>query len=200
MAGVIPDRDAQLLSAYLDGELSSDELDRVSELLQDEEAIATFRGLQAARTRVHLLPQLEVPMWLLPDGHLGGSLSAYLDGELATAETRRVAAHLSGCAACRGELRDLDGARTAVRALPGVEPPEFIALERAERKTRHLPAKVGALVAGAAAAVVLVGGITSGGAPSPEVDLTDLASLHVARASAQPAFSVFPAIADGSGP
>lgn len=200
MAGVIPDRDAELLSAYLDGELSFDEVERVSGLLQDEEAIALFRELQAVRTSVRVLPELEMPLRLLPDGHLGGRLSAYLDGELATVEMRSVAAHLSGCAACRDELRDLDGARTAVRALPRVEPPEFLAVERAKRTSRHIPVKVAVAVAGAAAAVILVGGITSGGGSAPDVELTDLANLHVARASAQPDFAVFPAIADGNGP
>jgi hypothetical protein len=56
------------------------------------------------------------------------------------------------------------------------------------------------VVGSVAAAAVLALGIASRDGPAPDVRLDDLASLHVARASAQPAFSVFPAIDDGGGP
>ena len=54
--------------------------------------------------------------------HLGGQLTAYLDGELSPAEARAVRAHLAECAACRAwaaEWRTLDA---RIRAWGGVEP------------------------------------------------------------------------------
>ena len=87
MARLVPDPDArgELFSAYLDGQLSPDEVGLVSSLLDgDEEVILEFRSLQRVRRSLRLLPEFEVPANLLPDGHLGDRLSAYLDGELVT--------------------------------------------------------------------------------------------------------------------
>ena len=124
MARLIPDPDArgELFSAYLDGQLTPDEVAVVSSLLDgDEELILEFRSLQSARRSLRLLPEFEVPAHLLPDGHLGDRLSAYLDGELVTLEHRRVTRHLVDCPDCRVELQELDRARIAVRSLPGVD-------------------------------------------------------------------------------
>lgn len=57
--------------------------------------------------------------------HLAASqrLSAYLDGELGTAERRAVDAHLRTCPICRRDLADLERVKTLVGALPEVEPP-----------------------------------------------------------------------------
>ena len=124
MAGLIPDPDArgELFSAYFDGQLAPREVAVVSDLLDgDELTIAEFRSLQSVRRSIRLLPQLEVPANLLPDGHLGDRLSAYLDGELVTLEHRRVTRHVVECPDCRVELQELDRARIAIRSLPGVD-------------------------------------------------------------------------------
>jgi anti-sigma factor RsiW len=52
------------------------------------------------------------------NGHPPGQLlSALLDGELDGGEKAAVNGHLSGCAACAGELADLDRVRSVVRQL-----------------------------------------------------------------------------------
>ena len=52
------------------------------------------------------------------DAHLGPSLSAYLDGELAPAALRDTEVHLGRCPECREELEDVRYARSALRSLP----------------------------------------------------------------------------------
>ncbi|MEA3502257.1 MAG: zf-HC2 domain-containing protein, partial [Actinomycetota bacterium] len=140
---------------------------------------------------LRLLPEFEVPAALLPDGHLGDRLSAYLDGELATLEHRRVTRHVIDCADCRAELQELDRARIAIRSLPGVEttmtgeipaPPS--------RHRRRKPIVAGGI--GAAAAAALLFGLAVGGGDEPLFVLDDLATRHIARASAEPGFAVLP--------
>jgi anti-sigma factor RsiW len=69
-------------------------------------------------------------------------LSAYLDEEL-TAETHgRVAAHLTGCAACREELDQVSRGVTLARMMPCVQPPPNLAaqiLARLSRTSQDLP-------------------------------------------------------------
>ncbi|MEA3510534.1 MAG: zf-HC2 domain-containing protein [Actinomycetota bacterium] len=186
-----PDRHGELFSAYLDGELTSDEVATVSRLLDsDEEAVEEFLAVRDVRTALRLLPEFEVPAALLPDGHLGDRLSAYLDGELVTLEHRRVTKHLVECADCRAELQELDRARIAVRSLPGVETTmtdEIPAVSAPHRRRRIIAGGIGA----AAAAALLVG-FAVGGGEEPVFVLDDLATHHVARASAEPGFAVLP--------
>ena len=55
----VPERD-ELMSAYLDGELQTGELDVVDTLLTgDTEAIADFRSLREIRAQLRLLPDLK---------------------------------------------------------------------------------------------------------------------------------------------
>jgi putative zinc finger protein len=54
-----------------------------------------------------------------------GNLAAYLDGELAQIERRRVAGHLSLCADCRSRMAGVSAGRTAVHALPEEAAPEL---------------------------------------------------------------------------
>src|SRR5680860_1071672 len=90
-----PNDRGELFSAYFDGELTRDEVALVSEILHgDETAIAEFHAIRGVRIRLRLMQEFEVPAALLPDGHLGDRLSAYLDGELVTMEYRRVTRHL----------------------------------------------------------------------------------------------------------
>jgi hypothetical protein len=61
-------------------------------------------------------------------GSVRARLSPYLDGELAPGEAVTVAAHLEGCAACRGEREALAAMVAACRTLPRVETPQAEAL------------------------------------------------------------------------
>jgi len=196
MARLVPDSDArgELFSAYLDGQLTPEELEIVSELLDgDIQAIEEFRSLQRTRVSLRLLPEFEVPANLLPDGHLGDRLSAYLDGELVTMEHRRVTRHVVDCSDCRIELQELDRARIAIRSLPGVETTMTgeipVVAQRPQQNHR------GRLVAGGigvAAAAAFMVGLVVGGGDQPAFSLDDLSTRHVARASAEPGFSVLP--------
>lgn len=202
MARVNPGLDdrGELFSAYLDGELTRDEVALVSEILDgDETAIAEFHAIRGVRMRLRLMQEFEVPAALLPDGHLGDRLSAYLDGELVTMEYRRVTRHLVDCLDCRADLQDLDRARSAVRSLPGVDTGvtgEISVTPLKKRRARFVAGGVGA----AAAAAALVLGISMSGGDQAVFTLHDLATRHVARASAEPAFSVLPSMVEAVAP
>jgi anti-sigma factor RsiW len=187
-----PDEHGELFSAYLDGQLTPDEVTVVSELLDgDTEAIEEFLSLRNIRRTLRLLPEFEVPAALLPDGHLGDRLSAYLDGELVTLEHRRVTKHIVDCADCRVELQELDRARIAVRSLPGVE--TTMTAEIPATLVPHRRRRIIAGGIGAAAAAALLVGLAVGGGDDPVFILNDLATRHIARASAEPGFAVLPA-------
>ena len=188
MASVTPVSEhlSMLLSCYLDGALTSSELDDVVVALETSEtAIAEFRRLQGVRRTVRLLPVLEVPTYLLPGDHLGEQLSAYLDGELATLEMPAVSSHLDTCVECRRDLAELDKGRIAVRALPGLESPEFLHIHREARNSPRRGARTAIVIASGVAAVALaftLGPFASGPEPS-SVSISDLQSRHTAVAS-----------------
>jgi anti-sigma factor RsiW len=201
VAGVNPlaFRREELFSAFLDGELRGEEAELVNELLAAaREAKDEFGGIQQVRRAVRDLPELEIPYRLLPGGHFGDRLSAYLDGELSTAEQRQISGHVIRCVECRGELHELDRARIAIRALPGVEG-DLSDLPGPPRSGRRRLAMAGG-VGIAAAAVLFVGIASSGGGQEPSFSIEDLASQHFARASAEPGFTVFPPAIEISGP
>ena len=188
MAGVTPvsEHVSMLLSCYLDGALTPSELDEVVLALEsDEAAIAEFRRLKDVRRTMRMLPMLDTPLHLLPGEHLGEQLSAYLDGELVTLEMPAVAAHLDTCTDCRRELAELDKSRTAVRALPGLEPPGFLEVRRVENAGHKLGLRTAVAVGSGVAAVTLaftLGPFSSEPEPST-VNITDLQSRHTAIAS-----------------
>ena len=188
MASVTPVSEhlSMLLSCYLDGALTPAELDEVVVALEtDESAIAEFRRLQEIRRAMRLLPLLDVPMYLRPGDHLSEHLSAYLDGELATIEMPVVSAHLDTCMECRRELAELDKSRIAVRALPGLEPPEFLEVHSEARNDRKRGLRTAVLVASGVAAVTLaftLGPFASESQPTA-VSISDLQSRHTAVAS-----------------
>lgn len=184
----------ELLSAYLDGELRPGELDVVAEHLDGcESCIAEFRMLKEARTAVRLIPMLQVPDRVIELAHYTEELSAFLDGELGTAEHDIISTHLQTCAECRYELHELDGSRTAVRALPTLEPPVLLGAERALRRRRFSPQQWAGTAAGIAAAVALIGALGGTAEPTQPVDLDAIAERHGARASVDAGFSVVPA-------
>ncbi len=185
-----------LVSAYLDGQLQPGELDLVVEHLGScADCIGEFHQLKEIRAALRTLPLLEMPERLLPDTHLGEQLSAYLDGQLDTVEHDGVMSHLEFCTDCRLELHELDAARTAVRSLPGLDPPGFIAVHRErvkqERWSRRRVATAGV---GIAAAVALVFATFGGSGPTgADIDINPFLDQHQARVSVEPGIGVVPA-------
>ena len=187
----------ELMSAYLDGELHPGELDHVVEHLGGcTDCILEFRRLKEARAAVRTLPRLEVPERLLPAFHFGPELSAYLDGELPTEEQTPVFGHLQTCDECRDELHELDAARTAIRSLPGLEPPLLVEVHREhhEPRRRVRRGRMVAVAAGVAAAAVVAVGVAASSTPETTVDLDSFTNQHVARASVEAGFTVIPAV------
>jgi anti-sigma factor RsiW len=202
VARLISDRHvpAEVLSAYLDGELRSGELDLVVDHLAGcEVCIAEFHELKETRAWLRTLPELAVPDRVMRAIHYGPELSAFLDGELGPAEHREVTNHLAGCEYCRDELQELDAARVAIRSLPGLEPPIMLGVE-ARRMGRARRWKVVTVAAGVAAALVIaLGVVASGPEQAVDIDLDSFADRHVARASVEPGFAVIPAVGPTGG-
>ncbi len=90
------------------------------------------------------------------NGHLSSeALSAYLDGETAPAEERRLAAHLAGCLHCRSRLAATRRLVGELRHLPPVvPPPELAALVRS---------RVAAAAAGSSTGIAAASDVGSGG-------------------------------------
>lgn len=185
----------ELVSAYLDGQLQPGELDVVAEhLAVCPRCIAEFHQLKEIRAALRTLPYLEIPDRLLPDSHPGEQLSAYLDGQLETTEHEFVISHIEFCTECRLELHELDAARTAVRSLPGLEPPEFLAVYREriekERWTRRRVVTAGVGIAAAAALVVAAFGPSTD--PGGNLDINPLFDQHQARVSVELGINTVP--------
>lgn len=186
MARVSYDRSehvAELLSAYLDGELESGELEAVvSHVETCLDCIAEFHGVRAMRAVLRTLPALAMPEFLLDSSHHGEELSAYLDGELDAFDRDRLVAHLDRCASCREELHELDAARIGIRSLPVLDYDTGGVIPR-----RRSPPRKRRTLAGLAAAAVLAGaftlGILTSDPPGRPIDLELLASRHAARQS-----------------
>lgn len=205
-----------LLSAYLDGALLPGELDVVVGHLESCPAcLRQFHDLKATRAMLRTMPLVEPPSDLIAavgvgpwdgapvdgrTGHPADGLSAYLDGELNTAESETLATHLGSCSMCRIELQELDAARTAVRALPRLDPPDLsLPIRRSTREADAEAPRPGlrfvAGIAGAAAAVVVTVALFGGSSEPPAVDIDQLVVHHNARQSVEAGFSVIPAIA-----
>ena len=201
MAGVTAPCDiAELLSAYLDGELRDGELQRVvTHIGTCEDCVLEFRMLKEARTSLRLMPALQMPDWLSDSvTHLGAELSAYLDAELNTLELPIVMHHIETCSHCREDLQELDAARTAIRALPRVEPPELLDVRRIGDRPRRQRWQVVTAAAGIAAALVVTFGVATSAPTEAPVDLGSFAERHVARASVETGFSMLPVLAPAS--
>lgn len=190
----------ELLSAYLDGELREGELERVvTHIGSCEDCVLEFRSLKEARTSLRLMPALEMPDWLSDSvTHVGAELSAYLDAELTTVELPMVMHHIETCSLCREDLHQLDAARTAIRALPRVEPPELFDVRRIGERPRRHRWQVVTAAAGIAAALVFTFGVATSTPTESPVDLGSFAERHVARASVEIGFSMLPVLAPAS--
>jgi anti-sigma factor RsiW len=185
-----------LLSAYFDGELNPDELAAVVTHLDGcEPCIASFHRVKEARAALRLLPQLAPPEGVITGLHPNEDLSAYLDGELTSTETRAITEHLGCCTECRNELLDLDAARAAVRALPRIDVGNTMVggseldLDRRWRRRR----RAATLAAAGMAAVLALAFALAGGAGSTLIDRDSLLTRHSARTSVESGFSVIPA-------
>jgi anti-sigma factor RsiW len=122
--------------------------------------------------------------------HVEDELSAFLDDELDEATALVVTRHLARCEGCVAELEELRVTRSALRALPHVEPPTALLLGAtlhapdADRLSRGV--RTAALLALAAAAVV-AGAFVAGeeaGTVRPPVDM--FVVDHVARTGGGP--------------
>jgi hypothetical protein len=89
------------------------------------------------------------------NGHISSeALSAYLDGETAPAEERRLAAHLAGCLHCRSRLAATRRLVGGLRHLPPVAPPpELAALVRSRVAAAAASSSVGRAAAPPASGV-----------------------------------------------
>jgi len=123
-------------------------------------------------------------------GHLGESISGYLDGELDGPERRHAEAHIAGCEVCRQDLEDMVMIRARLRSLPMLELPTD--LTEARVKTRPIYRRprffVGAAAAAAVAALVAFATIFPEDAVFALSDDTFAASYR-ARASLDPTFT-----------
>lgn len=119
-----------LISAWLDGELEPAEAAAVVAHLDGCSACGLERDeVEAARWAIRALPPLEAPPGVLrasPTVHIGDLLSARLDGELSADLIGGIDAHLGACPACAAEDEEVSWARTAVRSLPPLDPPEGV--------------------------------------------------------------------------
>ena len=186
----------ELLSAYLDGELREGELDLVvSHLAECLECIAEFHDLKEARAAVRMLPMLQVPDRVMPAAHYGPELSAFLDGELTAHEQAIIVKHLQACTECLLELQDLDAARTAVRALPGLEPPVPLLPRLPVRAQRTSLRRLAVAAAGFVVAAVVAVNMTSSGPDPTPVDLDQFADRHTVRLSVEEPVTGVPVIA-----
>jgi anti-sigma factor RsiW len=120
--------------------------------------------------------------------HPGELISAYLDGELARAETEQLFDHLGSCGRCAAEMEDLQRVRSAVRSLPQLELPPGLVPE-ADAEVVPLHRNRGFLVGAAAAVVALVIAVAAILTPSATaISIDELTSRYGARASLDPAF------------
>jgi anti-sigma factor RsiW len=191
----------ELMSAYLDGELRDGELDRVVTHLADcLDCIAEFHDLKEARTAVRMLPILQVPDRVMPAAHYGPELSAFLDGELTVEEQEMIVTHLQGCTDCLLDLQDLDAARTAIRALPGVEPPVPLLPRLPVRSQRTSLRRLAVAAAGFIGAAFIAFNMASSGPEPMSVDLDEFADRHNVRMSVDDGAVVVPAIAGRTAP
>ncbi len=192
----------EMLSAFLDGELTDGEVALVAGHLDGcAECRVAFSRLKAVRSALRELPDLLPPPDLIDAvTHPGDELSAFLDGELDEVHAGDVVGHLSRCATCRGELQELDAARSAIRSLPRLEvPASILGVEDTSETPAPVPLRHrGRLVPMAAmiAAVVAAGAIVvslAGGDATP-IERDRLAEWHNARVTLGRGSSVLPAL------
>jgi len=130
-----------------------------------------------------------------PGEHLGDTLSAFLDDELAPAARHESEVHLAACAACRAELEEVAAARRAIRIMPvHVAPRPLVAADGSGAPieapgplwppaSRPAPGRRRRAVWAVAAAVAAAIAILLPRDPDVAPSLPSLADTHAARAS-----------------
>ncbi|MEO5680224.1 MAG: anti-sigma factor, partial [Acidimicrobiales bacterium] len=178
----------------LDGELEPAEAAAVAVHLDGCSACGLERDeVEAARRAVRALPRLEAPPGVLrarPTVHIGDLLSARLDGELSPDLLEGIEAHLGACPACFAEDEEVAWARTALRSLPPLDPPEGvlrspwawpvsahpISQPRPRSRGRQLVAATAAVAAAGAGVLGLVG--RAGPADTSRPSVASFVSQH----------------------
>jgi hypothetical protein len=128
--------------------------------------------------------------------HAGDLLSALLDGELTVAEADQVEAHLRGCEACRTELDEIAGARSALRGLPRLDPPSWLETIGEPRSSRRSLQAVASVAASIVVVALAVGGVSpSRFQPEPDIAVDRHASTVAALGVATSAAGVTPSTA-----
>jgi anti-sigma factor RsiW len=123
-------------------------------------------------------------------GHLGEAISAYLDGELDSAERRGAESHVAGCEICREELDEMMLIRARLRSLPMRELPHD--LQATTDRVRPIYRRP-RFVASAAAAVVTLLAIATLAAPQDAVFAIsdgELQATYGARATLDETFGI----------
>src|SRR5437762_308827 len=106
----------ELLSSYLDGELSPAQAHRASEHLRDCSACAQALGTFAALDQELAAPPALSCVQAAP------FLSAKLDAELGAEEAEIATAHLATCTGCRADLARWSAAEAALKTMPAARP------------------------------------------------------------------------------
>jgi anti-sigma factor RsiW/sugar lactone lactonase YvrE len=159
----------ELLSSYLDGELSPTQAHRASEHLRD-----CPRCAQALGTFAALDQELAAPP-ALSCSQAAPFLSAKLDAELGAEEAEIATAHLATCAGCRADVARWSAAEVALKTLPASRPSArvdaFVAALGREPERRVAATGLGrawpvpALALATAISLVLVLSLPQAGAP-----------------------------------
>lgn len=175
-----------LLSAWLDGELPPADAAAVAAHVEVCPACAAERDeVDGARAALRGLPLLLPPPGVLrplPALHVGDLISARLDGEVEADLLPGIDAHVAACPACTAEHEEVAWARSALRALPSIEPPDGVlrlapawppprlATPPSRRlRTRQLVAASAAVAAAGAGVLGLIGRSTPAPANQPSV-------------------------------
>jgi anti-sigma factor RsiW len=129
-------------------------------------------------------------------GHLGDTVSALADGELAEADRAAAERHLDGCAECRAEWQAAVWTRDLVAGLPVLAVPAPVwATMTAVRRRRPRP--VVWLSAGAAAVGIVILAVTP---PRPHVTphVARLVEVHAVSSGNDPVTQLAPAAVPAS--
>src|SRR5262249_15927790 len=104
-------------------------------------------GCSGTDLRLPTSRRVEAAMFFRSSHPSENDLSAYVDNQLDTANTRRVAAHLEGCSQCRETIAGLRGTKATLGALPRYEALRSFALSASQAglQTRPTPSRPSAL-------------------------------------------------------
>ncbi len=187
----------ELLSAYLDGELSPSEATAAATHLGECASCASaLRLFGAVDEHVAASPALSCSV-------AEAFLSAKLDGELGPEEAAMASAHLSDCAACRADVHQWSVLEQTLAAMPVVAPSRRVDVAMAklgEQRQVRVPRLVGAwplptLAVVTAISLVLVLSLPQGGpnvAVAPNAALVAAVQQSVLNPNTNTLYVLFP--------